>query len=65
MWESKDDPVTMSYCSPSNIDNMHKVRQFTPLMTGTVGNQLHNKYLTAEWLELISPDFEYLFLGSS
>jgi len=43
MWESKDDPVTMLYCSPSNIDNMHKVRQFTPLMTGTVGNQLHNK----------------------
>lgn len=27
MWENKEDPDTMSYCSPSNIDRMHKVSQ--------------------------------------
>ncbi|XP_074275179.1 uncharacterized protein LOC141599151 [Silene latifolia] len=25
IWENKDDPVTLSYCSPPNIDSMHKV----------------------------------------
>ncbi|KAK9684694.1 hypothetical protein RND81_10G225900 [Saponaria officinalis] len=25
IWENKDDPVTVSYCSPSHIDSMHKV----------------------------------------
>ena len=26
MWESKEDPVTLDYCSPEKIDQMHKVR---------------------------------------
>lgn len=26
IWEHKDDPLTLGYCSPENIDSMHKVR---------------------------------------
>ena len=25
MWESKEDPITLDYCSPEKIDQMHKV----------------------------------------
>ena len=28
MWESKEDPVTLDYCSPENIDKMTKVGKF-------------------------------------
>lgn len=34
IWSHKEDPHTLQYCSPENIDSMHKVISFSIFLHG-------------------------------
>lgn len=46
MWESKEDPVTMEYCAPYNIDSMHKVSCWLYLNRIYIGFEKKSLYYT-------------------
>ena len=39
IWSHKDDPHTLDYCGPNNLDSMHKVNRFALLLPYLSWNQ--------------------------